>query len=85
MATDAAREAARFLLITPPLPLLARAPYGVLAATSVSMLPSWARLPLRLPYLPPVEATAIRLAGRVVVGGIRWAMTADQPEMVAVQ
>jgi len=57
----------------------------VLAATSVSMLPSWARLPLRLPYLPPVEATAIRLAGRVVVGGIRWAMTADQPEMVAVQ
>ena len=84
-STDAAREAARFLLITPPLPLLARAPYGVLAATSVSMLPSWARLPLRLPYLPPVEATAIRLAGRVVVGGIRWAMTADQPEMVAVQ
>jgi hypothetical protein len=84
-STDAAREAARFLLITPPLPLLARAPYGVLAATSVSMLPSWARLPLRLPYLPPVEATAIRLAGRVVVGGIRWAMTADQPEMVAAQ
>ena len=84
-STEAAREAARFLLITPPLPLLARAPYGVLAATSVSMLPSWARLPLRLPYLPPVEATAIRLAGRIVVGGIRWVMAADQPEMVAAQ
>ena len=82
-STEAAREAARFLLITPPLPLLARAPYGVLAATSVSMLPPWARLPLRLPYLPPVEATAIRLAGRIVVGGIRWVMAADQPEMVA--
>jgi len=84
-STEAAREAARFLLITPPLPLLARGPYGVLAATSVSMLPAWARLPLRLPYLPPVEATAIRLAGRMVVGGIRWAMAADQPEIAAAQ
>jgi len=82
-STEAAREAARFLLITPPLPLLARAPYGVLAATSVSMLPPWARLPLRLPYLPPVEATAIRLSGRVLVSGIRWALSVDQPETVA--
>lgn len=73
-STPAAREAARFLLLTPPLPLLTRAPYGVVAATAVSMLPSWARLPLRLPYLPPVEATAIRVAGRALVGGIRWAM-----------
>ncbi len=75
--TAEAREAARFLLVTPPLPLLARAPYGVVAATSVSMLPAWARLPLRLPYLPPVEDTAIRAAGRVLVGGIRWAMAAE--------
>ena len=75
--TDAAREAARFLLLTPPLPLPARAPYALLAATSVAMLPAWARLPLWLPYLPPVEATAIRFAGRVLVGGIRWAMTDD--------
>jgi uncharacterized protein (DUF2236 family) len=78
-STEAARDAARFLLITPPLPLLARGPYGVIAATSVSMLPSWARLPLRLPYFPPVEATAIRAAGRVLVGGIRWAMSAHPP------
>lgn len=78
-STEAAREAARFLLITPPLPLLARAPYGVIAATSISMLPAWARLPLRLPYLPPLESTAIRLAGHVLVGGIRWAMSAGQP------
>lgn len=77
-STAEAREAARFLLVTPPLPLMARGPYGVIAATSVSMLPGWARLPLRLPYLPPVEATAIRAAGRVLVGGIRWAM-ASQP------
>ena len=74
--TAAARDAARFLLLTPPLPIAARAPYGLLAAASVSMLPSWARMPLLLPYFPPVEATVIRIAGRVVVGGIRWAMTA---------
>lgn len=29
----------------------------------------------RLPYLPPVEATAVRLAGRTLVGGIRWAIS----------
>jgi uncharacterized protein (DUF2236 family) len=73
-STPAAREAARFLLLTPPLPLLARPPYAVLAATSVAMLPAWARLPLRLPYLPPLEATAVRVAGRTLVGGIRWAL-----------
>lgn len=78
--TDAARDAARFLLITPPLPILARAPYGVLTSAAVALLPAWARLPLRLPYLPPLENTGVRLAGRVLVGGIRWALSADQPE-----
>ena len=72
--TASARDAARFLLLTPPLPLVARAPYGVLAATSVAMLPAWARAPLWLPYVPPVEATVIKMAGNAVVGGIRWAM-----------
>ena len=76
--TPAAREAARFLLLTPPLPIAARPPYGLLAATSVSMLPAWARMPLLLPYFPAVEATVIRMAGRVLVGGIRWAMTASR-------
>jgi len=75
-STQSAREAARYLLLTPPLPVVARAPYGLLAATSVAMLPAWARMPLRLPYFPPVEATLIRLSGRIVVGGIRWALTA---------
>ncbi len=73
--TDAARDAARFLIVSPPLPALARAPYAVLAASSVSLLPRWARAPLRLPYLPVAEATAVRLGGRALVGGIRWAMS----------
>lgn len=73
--TDAARDAARFLLLTPPLPIVARAPYALLAATAVAMLPPWARIPLWLPYFPPIEATAVRFGGRALVGGIRWAMT----------
>jgi uncharacterized protein (DUF2236 family) len=71
--TSQAREAARFLLLTPPLPLVARAPYGLLAATAAATLPVWARWPLRLPYLPITEATTVRAAGHAVVGGIRWA------------
>jgi uncharacterized protein (DUF2236 family) len=73
--TPEARDAAKFLLVQTPLPLLARAPYAVLAATAVSTLPAWARWPLRLPYLPVTEATAVRLAGRGLVSGIRWVMT----------
>lgn len=75
-SSAAARDAARFLLLTPPLPLAARAPYGVLAATAVSMLPLWARIPLLLPYFPPVELTLVRSIGRVLVGGLRWALPA---------
>ncbi|WP_228717291.1 oxygenase MpaB family protein [Allosaccharopolyspora coralli] len=78
--TREAREAARFMLVQPPLPLLARGPYAVLGATAVSLLPRWARWPLRLPYLPVSEATAVRASGQLLVGGIRWAMTAPSTE-----
>jgi uncharacterized protein (DUF2236 family) len=73
--TPEARDAARFMLLTPPLPLAARAPYGILAAAAVASLPRWARWPLRLPYLPLAEATVVRLAGDGLVRGIRWVMT----------
>jgi uncharacterized protein (DUF2236 family) len=72
-STPEAREAARFLLLTPPLPLIARAPYGILAAAAVSTLPRWARIPLRVPYLPVTETALVRPAGQVIVRGIRWA------------
>lgn len=74
--TRAARDTARFLLLQPPLPRLARAPYGVLAATAVSMMPRWARRELRLPYLPVTEAVAVRTAGSLATRTIRWAMSA---------
>jgi uncharacterized protein (DUF2236 family) len=73
--TAEARDAARFMLLQPPLPLAARAPYAVLAAAAVASLPRWARWPLRLPYLPVAEATVVRLAGDGLVRTIRWAMT----------
>ena len=75
VGTREARQAARFMLLQPPLPLAARAPYGVLAAAAVAGLPRWARWPLRLPYLPVAEATVVRLAGDGLVRTIRWAMT----------
>lgn len=74
-STAAARDAARFMLLQPPLPLAARAPYAALAAAAVGSLPRWARRPLRLPYLPLAEATVVRVAGEGLVRTIRWAMT----------
>jgi uncharacterized protein (DUF2236 family) len=78
-ATPAARQTARFLLLRPPIPVLARAPYTALSAAAVSMLPRWARRQLLLPYFPVTEATVVRGAGEVVTRTIRWAMSPGQP------
>jgi uncharacterized protein (DUF2236 family) len=77
-STPEARAAARFLLLNPPLPALARAPYGLLGGAAVSLLPGWARWPLRLPWLPVAEAALVRPAGQAVVGAIRWATSAPR-------
>jgi uncharacterized protein (DUF2236 family) len=82
-ATAEARQAARFLLLRPPLPVIARPPYGVLAAAAVSLLPGWARRPLRLPRLPVTEAVVVRPAGSAMVQAIRWAVTAPPPVRAA--
>ncbi|MFF3291020.1 oxygenase MpaB family protein [Streptomyces sp. NPDC003023] len=74
-----AREAARFILLHPPLPRLARAPYALLAANAVAMLPPWARAPLGLPYVPSVERFCVRPTGTVLTRTIRWAMTPPPP------
>lgn len=73
--TPEAREAARYLLVQPPLPLAGRPVYGMIASAAVALLPRWARLPLWLPYLPVTEALALRPAGAAVTRTIRWAMT----------
>jgi uncharacterized protein (DUF2236 family) len=75
-ATAQARDAARFLLLHPPLPAIARAPYAVLAAAAVSLLPAWARRQLGLPRMPVTETVVIRPAGQAMVDAIRWVITA---------
>ncbi|EST24945.1 hypothetical protein N566_24760 [Streptomycetaceae bacterium MP113-05] len=74
-ASEEALDAARFILLKPPLPLVARPPYGVLAAGAVALLPPWARSELHLPYLPRLERAVVRPAGDSLIRAIRWAMT----------
>ena len=74
-ASDEARAAARFLLLAPPVPILLRPGYGMLAAAAVGLMPAWTRWPLRLPYLPVTEATVSRSAGHLATSTIRWAMS----------
>ncbi len=72
-ATPAARDAARFLLLDPPLPWAARPGYGLLASGGVALLPPWARRQLRLP-LTGVAAGAAGTLGLVGTKAVRWAM-----------
>jgi len=74
--TDDAREAVSYLLFKPPLPLAAKAPYGVLVAAAIGLMPRWTRRHLRLPWLPVSERTVVRALGAVATGAIRWAMAA---------
>nr|WP_218851671.1 oxygenase MpaB family protein [Nocardioides panaciterrulae] len=78
--TPEAREAISFLLLRPPLPLAARAPYGVLVAAAVGLMPRWTRRPLRLPWLPVSERTVVRALGTAATETIRWAMTPPPPD-----
>jgi uncharacterized protein (DUF2236 family) len=74
-STPEARDAARFLLLDPPLPIAARPPYAVLGAAAVGLLPVWARWPLRLPFLPMTETVLVRPAGGAVTRALRWSLS----------
>ncbi|MGH3355660.1 MAG: oxygenase MpaB family protein [Nocardioidaceae bacterium] len=78
-STTQSRAAAWFLLVDPPLPWPARPAYTVLSTAAVGLLPRWARLPLRLPYLPVTEATVVRAGGVLLTSGIRFVMTPPPP------
>jgi uncharacterized protein (DUF2236 family) len=79
--TPQARAAARFLLVSAPLPVAIRPAYAVLGAAAIGLLPWWTRWPLRLPYLPIAEATVGRLAGESLVRTTRWIMSASPPAL----
>ena len=72
--TPMARDAARFLLLHPPLPLAERPGYTALAGAAAALLPRWARQPLALPYLPLTEPALVLPVGRAATGVIRWAL-----------
>jgi uncharacterized protein (DUF2236 family) len=72
--TPAARDAARFLLLHPPLPWSARPGYSALAVAAVAMLPPWAREHLALPYLPLAEKAIVLPVGGAATSVIRWAL-----------
>jgi uncharacterized protein (DUF2236 family) len=73
-ATPEARDAARFLVRNPPLPLVARGPYALLSAAAIGELPGWARRELRLPGIPVADAVLVPPAGHAIVGAVRWVM-----------
>ncbi|GAA3568777.1 oxygenase MpaB family protein [Kribbella ginsengisoli] len=78
--TTEARQAARFILVHPPVPLAARPAYAVLTAAAVGLLPWWTRWPLRLPFLPLAEGTVVRAAGEGLTRTIRWALASPTLE-----
>ena len=73
-STAAARDAARFLLLHPPLPWSAQPGYGALAGAAVALLPMWARRHLALPYLPLAERAIALPVGGAATSVIRWAL-----------
>ena len=75
--TTESRDAAKYLLLTPPLDLAARVPYSLIAASAIAILPTWARADLRLPYLPLTEQLVVKPIGQLISSTIRWATSGD--------
>lgn len=73
-ASPAAKDAADFILKTPPVPGAARVGYWMLAAGAVATLPRWARAELGI-LTPRVLDPALRAIGRFATAAIRWALT----------
>ena len=63
----------RFLVV-PPLPIAARAPYGVLFGAAATMLPAFARRMLLLPVPPLSEPLVVRPAATALLRTIGWAL-----------
>ncbi|WP_445256568.1 oxygenase MpaB family protein [Nocardioides aurantiacus] len=71
--TSAAREATRFMLLNPPVPVLVRPGYALIAAGGVALLPRWARVQLALPVFGP-GVTVAAGAGSLSTALVRWGM-----------
>ena len=77
-STESARDTARFLLKEPPLPWTARAPYALIAAGGVALLPDWAREQLG------IDGRWVRTVGgpggALATKAVRWGLSAALPD-----
>ncbi|MDA2969381.1 MAG: DUF2236 domain-containing protein, partial [Actinomycetota bacterium] len=55
-----------------PLPGAAKIAYWLLMVATVSTLPAWTRIPLRVGYLPIIEQVILRPLGYLMTSAIRW-------------
>lgn len=76
-STTESRDAAKYLLITPPLDIVSRIPYSLIAAAAIAILPAWARADLRVPYLPLTEKLIVKPMGQLLSSALRWATSGD--------
>ncbi len=73
-ASQQARDAWKFLF-SPPLPILARAPYGVIVAAAVTSLPDWILKDLNIKIPRGIEPLAVRPAAIALTKGLGWLLT----------
>ncbi|MFJ4840826.1 oxygenase MpaB family protein [Streptomyces sp. NPDC088746] len=78
--TPQARETTRFLLLRPPVPVVALPFYAALAGNAVALLPRWATGELGLPRWGPGERWVLMPAGRAATGLIGWVMRGPRTE-----
>ena len=71
-STRESRDATKYLLFKPPLPGAAKIAYWLLMVATVSTLPAWTRIPLRVGYLPIIEPVILRPLGYLMTSAIRW-------------
>lgn len=76
--TRESADVAKYLLLEPPLPIASRIPYSLISASAIALLPVWARVELRLPYLPVAEKVVVKPIGNFVASTIRWATAMNQ-------
>ena len=81
--TPAAREAIRFLVLHPDLPLAARPGYLAVVAGAMGLLPPHAKRELRLPSLHVADRTVGRALGSLATSTLRWAMSPGHAEAYA--
>jgi uncharacterized protein (DUF2236 family) len=72
-ATGAARDAVRFLML-PPLPVISRPAYAVIASAAVGLLPRSVRRQLWLPTVPAADPLVVRPATRTLMRTLDWVM-----------